>query len=92
VTTLSGRPYVFMTRLRNFSAMFHGQEARTPVPGARVRSGHVHEGQHPPSVERDLWDRVQERLQEHVAAIGARRAHQLSDALLVGKLMIAAIG
>ena len=28
------------------------------------------------------WDRVQ----EHVAAIGARRAHQSSDALLVGKL------
>ena len=54
--------------------------------GRIAHKGHVHEGQHPPIVERDLWDRVQERLQEHVAAIGARRAHQTSDALLVGKL------
>ena len=54
--------------------------------GRIAHKGHVHEGQHPPIVERDLWDRVQERLQEHVAAIGARRAHQSSDALLVGKL------
>src|SRR5271157_1556940 len=54
--------------------------------GRIAHKGHVHEGQHPPIVERDLWDRVQERLQEHVAAIGARRAHQSSDSLLAGKL------
>src|SRR5207302_1747004 len=37
--------------------------------GRIAHKGHVHEGQHPPIVELDLWDRVQERLQEQVAAI-----------------------
>jgi len=54
--------------------------------GRIAHKGHVHEGQHSPIIERDLWDRVQQRLQEYVAAIGARRAHQSSDSLLAGKL------
>ncbi|MGO8672846.1 MAG: recombinase family protein [Capsulimonadaceae bacterium] len=36
--------------------------------GRLAHKGHVHEGQHPRIIERDLWDRVQQRLQEHVAA------------------------
>jgi site-specific DNA recombinase len=46
----------------------------------------VHEGQHPSIVGRDLWDRVQHKLEDHAASVKGRRTRQASDALLVGKL------
>ena len=54
--------------------------------GRIAHKGHVHEGQHSPIVERDLWDRVQQRLQDHVATAKTRRVTQSSDSLLAGKL------
>src|SRR5208337_2368017 len=54
--------------------------------GRIAHKGHVHEGQHPPIVERDLWDRVQQRLQDHAATARTRRVTQSSEALLAGKL------
>ena len=54
--------------------------------GRIAHKGQVHEGQHRPIVERILWDRVQQRLQDHAAIVKTRRVTQSSDALLVGKL------
>src|SRR5271166_2055284 len=54
--------------------------------GRIAHKGHVHEGQHSPIIERDLWDRVQRRLQDHVATAKTRRVTQSSDSLLAGKL------
>jgi hypothetical protein len=42
----------------------------------------VHEGQHPPIVNQDLWDRVQQSLRQP----GTKRTRQSSEALLAGKL------
>lgn len=46
----------------------------------------MHQGQHAPIVDRDLWDRVQARLSEHLGAVRIRRSNRSSDALLAGKL------
>ena len=54
--------------------------------GRIAHKGHVHEGQHSRIVEPDLWDRVQQRLQDHVATAKTRRVTQSSDSLLAGKL------
>ena len=54
--------------------------------GRIAHKGQVHKGQHPPIVDRDLWDRVQQDLHDHAAAVTTRRMRQSSDALLVGKL------
>ncbi|HZZ24987.1 MAG TPA: recombinase family protein [Roseiarcus sp.] len=54
--------------------------------GRIAHKGCLHEGQHPPIVGRDLWDRVQQRLQDHAATVNTRRMRQSSDALLAGKL------
>jgi site-specific DNA recombinase len=54
--------------------------------GQIAHKGQVHTGQHRPIVDRDLWDRVQQSLQDHLATGKARHERQSSDALLVGKL------
>jgi site-specific DNA recombinase len=54
--------------------------------GRITHKGQVHEGQHQPIIDRDLWDRVQGKLEDHAATVKGRRARQVSDALLVGKL------
>ena len=54
--------------------------------GRIAHKGQVHEGQHPPIVDQDLWDRVQQSLRDHLAASGTRKARQSSDAPLAGKL------
>ena len=54
--------------------------------GRIAHKGCVHEGQHPPIIERDLWDRVQQKLQEHATIVKTRRTRRSSDALLAGKL------
>jgi site-specific DNA recombinase len=46
----------------------------------------VHEGQHPAIVDRELWGRVQQSLEGHLAAKTQRRERQSTNALLVGKL------
>src|SRR5271163_498381 len=48
--------------------------------------GVVHEGQHPAIVDRELWDKVQHSLEDHLAAKTQRRERQSTNALLVGKL------
>jgi len=58
-----------------------------PIYTGRIaHKGQVHEGQHPLILDRDLWDRVQQGLQDHAAALTTRRIRQSSDALLAGKL------
>ena len=50
--------------------------------GRIAHKGQVHEGQHPPIVDQDLWDRVQQSLRDHLAASGTKRTRQSSEALL----------
>ena len=50
--------------------------------GRIAHKGQVHEGQHPPIVDQDLWDRVQQSLRDHLAASGTKRTCQSSEALL----------
>jgi site-specific DNA recombinase len=52
--------------------------------GRIAHKGQVHEGQHPGIIDRGLWEQVQQKLSEH--AVKARRSHQASDAMLLGKL------
>ena len=54
--------------------------------GRIAHKSQVHEGQHPSIVDRDLWDRVQGKLEDHGAAVKGNHTRQASDALLVGKL------
>jgi site-specific DNA recombinase len=54
--------------------------------GRIAHKGQVHEGQHPPIVTQDLWDRVQQNLCDHLGAARTKRTRQPSDALLIGKL------
>jgi site-specific DNA recombinase len=54
--------------------------------GRIAHKGQVHEGQHPPIVIQDLWDRVQQNLRDHLGPSRTRRTRQSSDALLGGKL------
>jgi hypothetical protein len=54
--------------------------------GQIAHKGVVHEGQHPAIVDRDLWDKVQQGLEDHLAAKTQRRERQSTNALLVGKL------
>jgi len=44
------------------------------------------EGQHPPIVDQDLWDRVQQSLREHLGSARTKRTRQSSEASLAGKL------
>ena len=46
----------------------------------------LHEGQHPPIVDQDLWDRVQQSLREHLGSARTKTTRQSSEALLAGKL------
>ena len=54
--------------------------------GCIAHKGQVHEGQHPPIVDQDLWDRVQQSLRNHLDAARTAKARQSSEALLAGKL------
>jgi site-specific DNA recombinase len=54
--------------------------------GQIAHRGVVYEGQHPAIVDRDLWDKVQQRLEDHIAAKAQRRERQSTNALLLGKL------
>jgi site-specific DNA recombinase len=54
--------------------------------GRIAHKGQVHEGQHPPIVTLDLWDRVQQNLRDHLGAMRTKRTRQSSEALLGGKL------
>ncbi len=54
--------------------------------GQIAHRGVVYEGQHPAIVDRNLWDRVQQKLEDHLAAKTQRRERQSTNALLVGKL------
>jgi site-specific DNA recombinase len=54
--------------------------------GRIAHKGQVHEGQHPPIVTLDLWDKVQQTLRDHLGATRTKRTRQSSDALLGGKL------
>jgi site-specific DNA recombinase len=54
--------------------------------GQIAHKGVVHEGQHPAIVERQLWDKVQQSLQDHMARGKERREQQSTHSLLVGKL------
>jgi site-specific DNA recombinase len=54
--------------------------------GQIAHKGIVHEGQHPAIVDRELWDKVQQSLEDNLAAKSQRRDRQSTNALLVGKL------
>jgi DNA invertase Pin-like site-specific DNA recombinase len=54
--------------------------------GQLAHKGLVHEGQHSAIVDRELWDKVQQRLENNLAAKTQRRERQSTNALLVGKL------
>jgi site-specific DNA recombinase len=54
--------------------------------GQIAHKGGVHEGQHPAIVDRELWDRVQQNLEDHLSVKTQRRDRQSTNALLVGKL------
>jgi site-specific DNA recombinase len=54
--------------------------------GRIAHKGQVHEGQHPPIVDQDLWDRVQQSLRNHLGAARTEKTRQSSEALLAGKL------
>jgi len=54
--------------------------------GRIAHKGQVHEGQHPPIVDQDLWDRVQQSLRNHLGTARVKRTRQSSEALLAGKL------
>ena len=54
--------------------------------GRIAHKGQVHEGQHPPIVDQDLWDRVQQSLRNHLGAAGTAKTRRSSEALLAGKL------
>src|ERR1019366_9981371 len=45
-----------------------------------------HQGQHAAIVDRQLWDKVQQGLEDHLAAKTQRRERQSTNALLGGKL------
>ena len=58
-----------------------------PIYVGRIgHKGQVHEGQHAPIVDQDLWDRVQQSLREHLGSARTKRTRQSSEALLAGKL------
>jgi DNA invertase Pin-like site-specific DNA recombinase len=54
--------------------------------GRIAHKDQVHEGQHSPIVTRDLWDKVQQNLRDHLGAARTKRKRQSSDALLAGKI------
>jgi site-specific DNA recombinase len=54
--------------------------------GRIAHKGQNHEGQHSPIIGQDLWDQVQDKLQNHIGVRRARRFNQSSDALLAGRL------
>jgi site-specific DNA recombinase len=54
--------------------------------GQITHKGEVHEGQHQPIVDRGLWEKVQQRLKDHLAMGKERHERQSTNALLVGKL------
>jgi hypothetical protein len=54
--------------------------------GQIAHKGVVHQGQHAAIVDRQLWDNVQQGLEDHLAAKTQRRERQSTNALLVGKL------
>jgi site-specific DNA recombinase len=54
--------------------------------GRIAHKGQIHEGQQPPIVTQDLWDKVRQRLGDHLGAARTKRTRQSSDALLTGKL------
>jgi len=54
--------------------------------GQIAHRGVVYEGQHPAIIDRDLWDQVQQRLDDHLSAKTERRERQSSNALLTAKL------
>jgi site-specific DNA recombinase len=54
--------------------------------GQIAHKGSVHKGQHAPIVDQDLWDRVQQKLESHLAGVRTKRSNQSSDSLLTGKL------
>jgi Recombinase len=54
--------------------------------GQIAHKGVVHEGQHPAIIDRELWDRVQQSLQDNLSAKSQRRDRQSTNALLTGKL------
>ena len=54
--------------------------------GRIAHKGQVHEGQHPPIVDQDLWVRVQQSLRNHLGAARTEKTRQSSEALLAGKL------
>jgi site-specific DNA recombinase len=54
--------------------------------GQIAHRGLVHEGQHPAVLDRELWDKVRQRLEDHLSTKTQRRERQSTNALLVGKL------
>jgi site-specific DNA recombinase len=54
--------------------------------GQIAHKGVVHEGQHPAIVDRELWDKVQHTLEDHLQFKRQRRDRQSTNALLIGKL------
>jgi hypothetical protein len=55
--------------------------------GRIAHKGQVHEGQHPPILIQDLWDRVQQNLCDHLGAARTKRTRQSSEALLGGEAL-----
>ena len=60
--------------------------------GRIAHKGQVHEGQHPPIVDQDLWDRVQQSLREHLGSARTEKTRQSSEALRQGKVDAAGHG
>jgi site-specific DNA recombinase len=54
--------------------------------GQIAHKGVVHDGQHPAIIDRELWVRVQQSLQDNLSAKSQRRDGQSTNALLLGKL------
>jgi site-specific DNA recombinase len=54
--------------------------------GQIAHKGDVHEGQHPAIVGRELWDKAQQSLKDHLTTKTQRRDRQSTNALLIGKL------
>jgi hypothetical protein len=48
--------------------------------------GQAHEGQHPPIVGQDMWDKVQQRMRAHLGPERTKGTRQASEAPLAGKL------
>src|SRR5580658_4007412 len=58
-----------------------------PIYVGRIgHKGHVHEGQHQPIASRELWDQVQQCLNDRRGTFMTKRTRQASEALLAGKL------